>query len=165
MKTLLDDILRVKKFHESAAEREVHLQQFRVEEAAKKVQEAEKAVKAYHEWRVKREDQLYNAVEKRQVRVQTLEDLKMKIGQLRMKELSLEEDARAAESERVAAVKELEEAKARHVTAVREKDKIRELVEKEALVLAKEAERREEAEMEEFSRRHVEGDEDDWAYG
>ncbi len=150
MRTLLDDVLRVKTFHETSAENEVRRRQFLLEEAAKRASEARRTLDEYHDWRVEREGELYDSIVNQLVRRRDLENLRTHIAQLREKELALEHEASEAEKVRVSALKELEEAKMARLAAVREADKIRKLVDEERVAMAKVAEHREELELEDF---------------
>jgi len=152
MKYVLQDLLRVREFRETAAGSEVKKKKSRFDHAQRTVTEKEKALSDYHTWRLEKEDSLYDEIANRLVTLKDLDDLKMNIALLREKETALENDLLEAQKALNLAAEELEEAKDAFRLAIREKRKIEEHKTIWIGEAVKEEERAQDKEMEEFQK-------------
>lgn len=79
MKQQIADIVKIKKIREESAFNEMKRREQILEQAIKKVEEKEKELLDYQEWRIKEENRLYNNILKKKVYVKDIDSLKLEI--------------------------------------------------------------------------------------
>ncbi|MBP9694258.1 MAG: YscO family type III secretion system apparatus protein [Alphaproteobacteria bacterium] len=79
MKQQIADIVKIKKIREESAFNEMKRREQILEQATKKVEEKEKELLDYQEWRIKEENRLYNNILKKKVYVKDIDSLKLEI--------------------------------------------------------------------------------------
>lgn len=154
----LRDLLRVRKFREDKAAGELNKFRQKLKEANARVVKRQQELTNYIEWRVRREEDLYQEILKQQVRLKALDDLKLDIQVLREKEFAYRERVYQAEEAVVQVQTELNEAHAAYEQALKNREKIDEHEEMWAQGMAKLDEAIQEKEMEDFRVRHLEGE-------
>ena len=120
----LEDLLRVRKFREDAAANQLTHCRRAVEAAVRLVEERKRALKEYTEWRIQREAELYQEVLKQEVQLRALDDLKLKILELREREFAYQKQIHDAEQELQKAKAALEQAHRDYQEALRNTEKI-----------------------------------------
>jgi type III secretion protein O len=152
MKYVLEELRRVREFRETSAANDVMVRKNLLDEAALKVDLKAKELADYHAWRPERERELFEEIKNRKVELKSLDDLKLNIAQLREKEAALENELIESERDLDAAKEALDEAKKIFRAATLEKNKIEEHKKVWVSETAKEMERFQDLEMEEFQR-------------
>lgn len=155
----LHDLLRVRQYREDNASQAVMRRRKQVAEAEEEVRQRTKEAEEFHEWRLKREDELYAELMNKKVHRQDIDDLKLKIEGLRAEEVAKKEKILEAERHLEASRKALQEAQAALVTAQRDRQKITEHKELWLQEAARESESRQDKELEEFKAAIVEFEE------
>ncbi|PJE79456.1 hypothetical protein CI610_01587 [invertebrate metagenome] len=148
---MLHELLRIKKIREQSAMDEVRKCQYRLEEANGKVKEKEEELANYINWRCKEEQQLYDNILNTSVRQKELDFLKQSVALMREKDVELQQTIEEAKKTVEEAKKSLEEARDKHNKAMQAVEKFEEFTRVQDEEAAKEAERLEELEMEEFT--------------
>ena len=151
MKSVYDELFKIKEFRENSASNDVRLKRSALEEAHQTLLRREREFADYRTWREGREVELYDEIVGSLVRVGDLDDLKEKIFRLREKERLLQEKVKEAEQARQTAMDLLDQSIAAHRQAMRDKEKFAELRDIARKELKKEEERAEDMEMEEFT--------------
>jgi type III secretion protein O len=146
----LQDLLRVRQFREDNAQSELTAQRQRVVEAEALVEQRNKEVSEFHDWRLNREEEMYAEIVKLRVHRQDLDDLRSKIDALRAEELSLEEQVVQAETSLKSARETLVKVHAAFQQATRDREKITEHREQWMQEEARESENNAEKELEDF---------------
>ena len=150
MKYPLEDLLRVRNFREDNAANELTRRRREVEQAEQLVQQRKKELEEYIQWRIKREEELYQEVMQKPVQLKDLDDLKQDIQLLREKEHLYEDRIREAEKALADARQALDDAHAQYQAAVRDRQKIDEHKDLWAQETAKINEANAEKELEDF---------------
>lgn len=126
MPYILEDLLRVRKFREDAAAAEMTRCRKLVAEAEELVGQRKKELKEYVQWRLQREEEMYQEVMQKSIHLNDLEDLKTNIQILRDDELKYEERIITAEKQLGEARQRLEQARAAYRQAVKNREKLEE---------------------------------------
>lgn len=148
---MLHDLLKIKVIREKSAHDDVRKCNRLVEESLQKQQQREKELDDYIKWRRQEEEDLYEEILNTEVKQHDLDFLKQKVAVMREKDSELEQAVESAKSHVLEAKQKLEEAKITHQRAMQAVEKFQEftaVLDEEA---AKEAERLEDLEMEEFT--------------
>ncbi len=148
---MLHDLLKVKEIREKSANDEVLRRKRLLAEARQTKKEKEQALVDYIEWRCKEEQALYDNILNTDVRQNDLDMLKQKVALLREKDATLEQAIEAAKNDVAAAEKALKAAQEAHHKAQLAVEKFEEFTRVLDEEAAREAQRLEEIEMEEFS--------------
>ena len=124
MKYALEDLLRIRRWREEKAQREVVRMTSVLDQALHLVMEKEKRLSEFLRWRLQTEDRLFGEIVGKDVRQRNIEDLGLKISLMRedeaVHEKALQESREAART----AGKELDESRGRHRLAMKETQKI-----------------------------------------
>ncbi len=150
MKYPLQDLLRVRNIREDNAANELARRRTEVEAAEKIVEQRKQELKEYTEWRIRREEELYQEIIEKKVQLKELDDLKQSIGLLREKEFVYEDRIREAERLLREAQEALEQAHEEYRAAVKNRQKIDEHKSIWAQEEAKIDEANQEKELEDF---------------
>lgn len=148
MTAVVEELLRIKEFREDLASTELRKRRHRLEEALKVLEAKRAELDGYRRWRVRREDELFDEIQGRLVRVRDLEDLKTDIALLRDKERLLEQYLTDAEKARQSAKEAVEAAIEALNAAIRATRKFEEFVGLWREQARRERERFEELELE-----------------
>ena len=152
---MLHDLLKIKRIRENTAREAVKLAKYKVEQGVKEVQAKKKKLADYIEWRQKEENNLYEEIMESFIKERELDLLKQKVVLMREKDSVLEDEITAAEKRLEENKKALSEAKAvlkKAMQTVQKFEEFTRIIDEEA---AKEAERIEELEMEEFTNKKL----------
>ena len=151
--SVFSELLSIKEFRESQAETEVRRRRALLEEAIRLVDELRRKLEEFRIWSVRKEDEMFDDICRRIVKLREIEALRNRISELRNEERNLEQGVIDAEEGQRRASAELDAAVNLLREAGRQKNKFMEL----ARVFSEEArlelERAEEAELEEFRTR------------
>lgn len=147
----LHDLLRVRQWREDERAAELARRRAAVEEAEQQLARRQRELEEYGAWRVRREQQLYDEVLFREIEVRDLDDLKLNIRLLRENELTYRDRVKTAADELTSARQALEAARQAHLKASRDRGKIEEHRGWWEAVAAREAEAKQELELEDFS--------------
>jgi type III secretion protein O len=152
----LAPLARVRKLREDAAETEYAAACAALLEAEKKSAACAKALEDYISWRQEEEERRYQEIMRKEMGCKDLDEFKAGLGRLREKESSLAEELALAQKaeEDAGEAREREREKLRR--ARKETEKISAHKEIWLAGEAREAERREDLEMEEFSKKKQE---------
>lgn len=150
---MLHDLLRIKRIREKTAGEEVRKCRYRVEVAAKELEDKKQELVDYKAWRIQEEQARYDAIMNTEVKQFDLDILKQTIAKLREKDLVLQEEIKKAEEHLEQSKQQLEEARKVHVLATRAVQKFEEFIREQEKEEARERERKEELELEEFTPR------------
>ncbi|WP_263322396.1 type III secretion protein [Endozoicomonas sp. Mp262] len=148
---MLDELLRVKNIREKSASEEVTRCKNHLEMTHQQLRDSEQELQDYIAWRCKEEQLLYDNIMNNEIRQHDLDVLKQKIALLREKDAELEQAIEKAKNNVIEAEEQLELAREAHKKARQAVDKFEEfkkVLDEEA---AKEAQRIEDIEMEEFT--------------
>ncbi|MEM7475297.1 MAG: YscO family type III secretion system apparatus protein [Planctomycetota bacterium] len=146
----LRDLEKVRRIREENAASEVLKAKNGVLTAQEEVLRCEKEVESYHDWRLNREEELYQEIVDQQIQLKELDGLKIQIQLLRDKELMLHRKVEEAKKKLEDAKQHLLDAQDSHRQASRDLEKIEKHKEEWAQEAAKEAESNLEKEMEDF---------------
>ncbi len=144
-------LLQIKAFREQRAAAEVHRRRLVMAQYQRLVEETGKKLRAYQRYRREQEDTGFDAVRGLAVNRQQLEDLRAESARLREAEALLHQELLAAEEKWRRARAAWEEGRRIHAAAVREKEKVQQLVQWEQEEAMAAQSRREEAELEEYA--------------
>jgi type III secretion protein O len=153
MRTVFDELLRIKSFREAEAAKEVGRRRVALELAAAQRDKADSALDEYRQWSAQRERQLYDAVIDQLVQLSDLDRLKLQVLDMHEKERLLAERLAEAGKAVEAARGALDQARRSHMTAFKGRQKFTELSGVLIEELRREEARREDVEMEEFTGR------------
>jgi type III secretion protein O len=159
MRTVFDELLRIKSFREAEAAKEVGRRRTALDLAAAQRDKADKALDEYRRWSAERERQLYQAIIDQLVQLRDLDRLKGQVLDMREKERLMVEQLAEARKAVEAARAALEQARLGHMAAFKGRQKFTELSGVLIEELRREAARREDVEMEEFTGRRAEAEE------
>jgi len=150
-KSALDDLLRVKKLREQAAERALRDAEAARDALRREADERERAAEAFRDWRVTEEARLFDEIRGQEIHVRHLDDFKRKKELLRVDEAAKFEEASAARTKAEEAEKPVDAARQALVEAQRAVRKFEEFVAIERQRIAAEEVARMEAETEEVA--------------
>ena len=148
---MINDLLKVKEIREKAAHNEVIKCHLALEEAEQEKKDATHALENYIDWRCKEEQSLYDNILNTNVRQRDLDLLKQKVAALREKDAELEQRVEVAKNGVDNAKQALSEARQAHQHAVQAVEKFEAFSNVLDEAAAKESQRLEDIEMEEFS--------------
>jgi len=151
MLAVIEELGRVKQYRETEALGEVRRHRQLAEQATRLAEQRRAEAERFRAWRSLEEDRLYRDACTRLLGVTDLEDLKADIFGLRQRQRALEEQAEAADAERIKTVAALDQAQAAHAAARRQVEKYQELARIFRDEAKREAAYREDLEMEEFT--------------
>jgi len=151
---MLHDLLRIKKIREKSAHEEVKKCRYRVEQAVLDVQKKEKALEEHLSWRKAEEQRLYDDIMETQVKERELDLLKQRVVLMREKDSVLQDEIKTAEDALAQCKEQLSEAETIHQEAMQTVEKFEEFTKALDEEAAKEATRKEELELEEFTPRN-----------
>lgn len=143
------DLLRIKKFREDKAERDVKVAEAKLAERLSSVKRAEEALKSYHDFRLKEEIRLFNEIRGEKIHVAALEKMKRMVALLRDEEQNLEQDLEKEKQTVPPAKENVRKAEEIHSEAVMATEKFKEFISIQMEIESLEEGRREEAESEE----------------
>jgi hypothetical protein len=152
MKHVLDDLMGVRAHRERSAGMELRARKAECREAEEAETEKRKELADYGTWRRGKEETLFRRVANRLVRTGDLEAFRHKVRFLREKEAVLGEELAKAEEARRAAREKADGARDAYFLTVREKRKIEEHRNAWREERAREIERLDEREMEEYGK-------------
>ena len=161
MKYALADLLRVRCFRKDQASTEVQKRQRALETAIAEVQSREKTLADYHLWRIDREQQMFAEIAATKVKVHDLDSYRENVSLLREKELQLHAEIDEARRAQKTAETDLETARGAYRKASQETQKIEEHKKIWLEAVAKEQERLQDLELEEFHAKQNSLDEDE----
>ena len=148
---MLNDLLRIKKIREKAADDEVRKCRYRVELAQQDLEKSKKELTNYQQWRVQEENRLYEEIINAQVKQFDLDMLKQKVAQLRERDLLLQDAITKAEEHLEETKKQLDLAQENYRLASQAGKKFEEFIDVMREDELKEKARIEELELEEFT--------------
>ena len=148
---MFEELLRIKKFREDAAQREVKIAEARLAERLKAVRDAEKTFESHRVFRVGEEKRLFQEVKGEAVKVSRLDLMKQAVALLRDDELRLTDKIEEERKTVPPAQQALAEAKGAHAKAITAVEKFREFIAIQREAETAEAARREDAEAEEVT--------------
>lgn len=122
----LRDILRVRSIRENKAAENLARAKLELDKAIKKVKQKQKELEDYREWRLKEEKRMFDAIVKKKLKKEDLDELRFSIGKLRQKELDHEKAVEDAKKEKDLAARDVEEARGLYQQAVLEHEKFKE---------------------------------------
>lgn len=150
MHDVIQRIVDVKERREDRAQEDVRRRRLALEDAARRLEQRRKELDEYRVWRVRRETELWDGIERRTVKLRDIEDLKLDIGLLRGREQLLAEHVVEAEKARSDANTALNEAVAVLEAATRNRQKFEDLADWLEAESRAYRERMEELELEEL---------------
>ena len=153
MKQALEELMKVKVIHESKAANELNKSKQLLAQAEQEVAKAEKTAEEFHQWRLRRLEEMDAEIIKHEVQVKDIDDYRANAAEMQQEELALYRAIDEAKKNREQAVQDLADAKAKHLATLREIDKFDELLKHERKLEAIEAVRREEKEVEDLKSR------------
>lgn len=157
----LEDLRRIRTFREETAANDVIRCRRLVEQAAKLLEERKKQLAEYIEWRIAREEAMYQEIMQQLIQRKDLDELKVNIQILRDKELTYRERVVQAEKELAEAQATWQAAVATHQAAVKARQKLDEHKEMWAREVERELEFKQEIELEDFRTRDDDQFDDD----
>lgn len=160
---MLRDLLAIKRFREGQAETMVRQQRHAWLEAQAERQAAEDLLARLLAEGVLAENQLYEDLCSRLVRLRDIENVQQSVAALRLREQQQQDALEAAQQELDAAQQALDQARLAHKEAARQTSKFIDLASSFAVLDALESERREDLEMEEAA--SVVREREDWHAG
>ena len=146
---MFDQLVTIKNFREQKAERAVRAQRRVLDEAVAERDDAEHRLEEYRDYAAEQERRIYQGLCERVVRVRDIEDVHGQVRSLRERERGHEDELDAAETRRDEEEQQLESDRTAHAEALRMRDKFVELADVFAQEERAQAERKEEAEIEE----------------
>lgn len=152
MKGVLENLMGVREFRERSAGRELCARKAEHREAEGIEARKRKDLAEYRLRRKKKEETLYRRVMNRPIQAKDLEDLRLRVRFLREEEIALGERLLEAEKARREAGEKVERARDLYFLSVREKQKIEEHRNVARDEGAREIERLEEKELEEYGK-------------
>ena len=152
----------VREFREDQAATQIKKQRAKVVQAENFVQQKQKELKDYIEWRVRREQEMYDEIMKQPIHMKELEKVKESVQMLKANEAGYQDAVLQAQSQLETERQQLEEDTAAHRVAVKETDKLKEHRAIWQAAASKEEEFNQEKELEDFRTREEEFDDDDY---
>ncbi len=150
MHDVIQRIVDVKERREDRAQEDVRRRRLALEDAARRLEQRRKELDDYKVWRVRREIELWDGIERRTVKLRDIEDLKLDIGLLRGREQLFAEHVVEAEKARSDANAALTDAVAVLEAATRNRQKFEDLADWLEAESRAYRERMEELELEEL---------------
>lgn len=150
MHDVIQRIVDVKERREDRAQEDVRRRRLALEDAARRLEQRRKELDDYKVWRVRREIELWDGIERRTVKLRDIEDLKLDIGLLRGREQLFAEHVVEAEKARSEANAALTDAVAVLEAATRNRQKFEDLADWLEAESRAYRERMEELELEEL---------------
>ncbi len=148
---MLHELLKIKNIRKQSADDDVRKCKNRLEVAQQEVQTKQQEFDDYVDWRCKEEQRLYDNIINMEIRQKDLDHLKKKIALLREKDVTLEQAVNEAEKKVTEEKQALETARDVLTKAMQAVEKFEEFTRVLDEESAKEAERIEDLEMEEFT--------------
>ncbi|MDP0562797.1 MAG: YscO family type III secretion system apparatus protein [Candidatus Endonucleobacter sp. (ex Gigantidas childressi)] len=148
---MLHELLKIKKIRETSAHNALLKQKRLLEEAQQMQKDKEQELEDYIEWRCKEEHILYDNILNTDVKQHDLDFLKKKVAALRENDVALEQAVEEAKSRVIDVEQELELAEERYRKARQAVEKFEEFTKVLDEEAAKEVQRLEDIEMEEFT--------------
>ncbi len=142
-------LVTVKKMREEKAERTVHAQRRVLQQAVVAREDAQQRLDDYRDFAQAQERRIYDELCTRVVKLRDIEDVHGQVQVLRFREADYRDELDTAETRREQEAQKLEDDKATHKVAVRTRDKFVELDNVFTRERHEQAERTEEAEIEE----------------
>lgn len=158
--TMLNSLLELKRYREGKAEMALAKSRLELAEVTKRKDDAQDALVSYQKWSENHEKDMYGAVYGRVVRPRDLENLRLDVVALRIKERALNETLTKVETERTQADVVVRDSRAAHERATRSRTKFVQLVDAQSEEFRIEAERQEDAELEDLH--STRRDREDW---
>ena len=146
----LESLLSVRNYREEEASRAVRHAEENVRLAENAITARKEELKQYREWRILEEDRRYDAIMGKLCSLKELDDLKAGFAQLAAQEVAKEQAVLKAENDLADSRKNLDNARVCAKTAQKETAKIRAHKDIWTAEEKKEAERKEDLELEEF---------------
>lgn len=150
MHDVIQRIVDVKERREDRAQEDVRRRRLALEDAARRLEQRRRELDDYKVWRVRREIELWDGIERRTVKLRDIEDLKLDIGLLRGREQLFAEHVVEAEKARSDANAALTDAVAVLEAATRNRQKFEDLADWLEAESRAYRERMEELELEEL---------------
>lgn len=147
--TVLREILSIKEFRENKAEMAVRRQREALDKAQRERDSANRRLDEFRDFATAREQQLFEDLCSRQVRVREIQEVHLAVGELRGQEREFEQVLGQAREREQEESQVLDERKSAHQVATRMTQKFIELVRVHADEELRGVERKEDAEMEE----------------
>jgi len=157
---VFDELLRIKNFRENKAEIAVMHERTALREAERARQAAQDFLRRLMDEDVSIELRLYRELCERLVRLREIEDVRETVATMRQREAAQEDVVTEAQKTEAGAARKLESARIVHKEASRQKSKFVDLASSYAQIMLREAERKEDLEMEEAA--SVRRDREDW---
>lgn len=158
--SIFHELLAIKAFREGQAESAVRLQRQALADAVAAREAAEQLLARLLREGVEIEQEMYRALCSRVVRLREIEDVQLSVAELRQREAAQQEAVQASERVQLEQSQKLEAARVTHQDAARQKSKFVDLAHNYAVGQLREAERREDLEMEEVA--SLTRDREDW---
>lgn len=149
--SMFKDLVSIKTFRENKAEIVVGKQRVVLATAEKRRDDRERARDEYRDWAMRQEKALYTGLCERVVRLRDIEDVQLEIVQFRTEEGKRDKQLTEAEADRERQARQLDADREALRLASRMKEKFVELAQVHSLELKQEADRKEEAELEEVA--------------
>lgn len=146
----LESLLSVRHFREEEAKRSVRYAELAVREAEQEVLERQKQLEEYRQWRLEEEERRYDSIMNKIMTMRALDDFKAGLAQLAATEALKEEEIRKAEKKVLEAQNVLNKARETAKQALKNTTKIQTHKNIWMEEWKKEAEHREDLELEEF---------------
>ncbi|MEJ5301181.1 MAG: YscO family type III secretion system apparatus protein [Thermodesulforhabdaceae bacterium] len=151
MKYVLDDLLRIRLLREERAERELLMRRQELNNAIRFLREREEDLARYRLWRPLEEEKLFKEVQNKLVKREDVENLRIKIGLLREREIAKEGEVQEAKRKLQEAENLFNKAKNSYREALQGRQKIEEHRKVWLLEAKKQEEEKSDKELEEFS--------------
>ena len=158
--TMLNELLNLKRYRQDKAEMVLVKCRLALAEVSKRKDDAQEALESYQQWSEDHERGMYGAVYGRVVRPRDLENLRLDVVMLRVKERVLNEALTKVETERTQADTAVRDSRVAHERASRTREKFVQLVEAQSEEIRIEAERQEDVEQEDLH--SIRRDREDW---
>lgn len=153
MKYPLEDLMRVRRFREDEAATAVTKQRAQVEAAKRAIKARRREMEEYTQWRIRREQELYDEIMRQPIRMKELDGVKVQVQAMKSKEAEHREAVLQAEKHKEEQDQLLVQRKHEWTEAVRQCEKLVEHKDMWQVETDKEAERQQETEMEDFRTR------------
>ena len=124
MKYALEDLLRVRRFREDKAAAEVVESREQLADAESQLEQRRQELQDHLQWRLRREEELYQEIMQREVHLKDLEDVKSRVQVMRDKDQSYQEKVITAKKKVDDAQRQLDTAREAHLLAVRNREKL-----------------------------------------
>lgn len=151
MSNVFAELLHLKIRREQGAERRLILSRLEARNAAENVTKLETRLQEYRDWMVERQDQMFDDICEKTVKVRAIEELRTRILMLRDEEQIIETSIDDARKAHQAALEEVHSCEQRLKEATRQREKFEDLAESYDTELREALAYKEEMEMEEFT--------------